>query len=140
MRDIGMFVIMVVINIIIFVAQLSVTNLAAETGVPAPNFGETPAYVKEFNKGINGNYTINEDYTGKLPTSNAGVMASIGAYLFPFQVLLNWLTGAPSMIMAFIMTVPNLLVAMKLPAAIAYILGFGWVSLAIMFLIMAVLK
>ena len=104
MRDIGMFVIMVVINIILFVLQLSASNLAAEVGRPAPSFGDTPAYIAEFDKG---NYTINEDYTGKLPTSDASVAASIGAYLFPFQVILNWLKNAPSMILAFIMTVPN---------------------------------
>jgi len=140
MRDAAMFIIMVLINIMLFMYQISLNEVAAETNTIAPNLGMQSSYVDSFNTGANGNYSLKDDYSDSLPQSDAGVLASIGAYLFPFQVLLNWLTGLPSMILAFFMTIPNLLAAMGLSPQLSFIIGFGWASLAIWFLIMAVLK
>lgn len=135
-----MFIIMVLINIMLFMYQSSLNEVATQTGTVAPDLGMQSSYVDSFNTGSSGNYSLKDDYSDSLPQSDAGVLASIGAYLFPFQVLLNWLTGLPSMILAFFMTIPNLLEAMGLSSQLAFILGFGWAALAIWFLIMAVLK
>jgi hypothetical protein len=136
-RELIAFLIMIMLNFLIFMSQTATQSLAAEANTTAPNFGYNNSYMDSFNSGGN---TLNSDYRSQLPVSNAGVLASIGAYLFPFQVLLNWLTALPGVIIAFFTAVPSFLVAMGLPSALSFAIGFVWNAAALLFLIMAVLK
>ena len=138
MREILPIIIMIVLNTFAFLAQVAVNEIAAEAGELPATVGAQSAYMQSFDSGSN--YTLNTDYTGQLPSSNTGVLATIGAYVFPFQVLLTWVQSAPLFITEFLTAVPNFLNQFDMPQAITWALSFMWFSAAIIFLLLAIIK
>ena len=137
MREFVAFLFMIFLNFLIFTSQTAVNNLAALSNDTAPVYSYTSSYMQGFDAG---NYTLNEDYSSQLPVSNAGVISQLGAYLFPLQVFLNWLTSFPAVILAFLTALPQFLVAMGLPAVLSWSIGFIWISAGTLLLIFAILK
>jgi len=137
MREFVAFLFMIFLNFLIFTSQTAVDNLAALSNDTAPTFSHANEYMESFDAG---NYTFNQNYASQLPVSNAGVISQLGAYLFPLQVFLNWLTGFPAVIMAFLFALPQFLIAMGLPAVLSWAIGFIWISAGTLLLIFAILK
>jgi hypothetical protein len=135
------FAIMVAINVLLFLSQVSVSALAVETDVVSPVFYEGNAFLEEYNVAeTEGNYTINSDLNRVLPTSSPSVVQDVQAFLFPLQVFLNWLLGIPSFIFALLMAVPNFLGMLGLPQAVAWALGVLWHSITAMLIVLTVVK
>lgn len=137
MREFVAFLFMIFLNFLIFSSQNAVNELAAISGDTAPTFSFASEYMESFNAG---NYTLNEDYASQLPVSDAGVISQLGAYLFPLQVFLNWLTSFPLVILAFLTALPNFLIAMGVTPVLSWAIGFIWISAGTLLLIFAILK
>lgn len=142
MRFVMMVAIAIFLQGIIFMSQQSLLLTAQEAGVTPPEFatdGGLTAFMNSFNSGSGSNYSIDsESYTTFLPSTDASSIA--GTFFFPFYALLNWIAGAVSFILAFLMAFHNLLVAMALPAYIIFFLDFCWYVIGSIVLLMQLVK
>jgi hypothetical protein len=138
MRTLIPLTIMIILQFLIYSSQASIDGIAKSENIASPVFSTQNALMKVI--GSDNQTVSSASFKNILPISDTGVLSTIGAYLFPFTVLLNWVTSAGTFILAFLMTIPNFLVTIGLPKALSYSLGFVWYAIATMFLILGVIK
>lgn len=139
MRVLVAFTFMMFLNLLIYASQLSINEIGTENGITGPQFAYTNTFMNSAK--LNGNNTLDTNvYKDMLPQSDSGIVATLGAYLFPFTIILNWVTSAGSFILSFLTAVPSFLVTMGLPSAISWALGFVWLSVATLLLLLGVIK
>lgn len=87
-----------------------------------------------------GNYTLDNDYNGELPTSTGTVSADSTGNFFTdtFSTFTTWIKEKTGLkfVENFIGAVPSFLVAIGLPKEISFILGFLWHSLTFFIVVM----
>lgn len=89
-----------------------------------------------------GNYTINEDISGKLPTGTASVSPDTGNFFTDiFATAKNWLleTTGLGYILAIVNALPNFLKALALPSIFVFVVGSIWHTFTLFLIVLLLL-
>lgn len=117
---------MVALQILLFSVQLAFGQISVETGQNAPViYNYQGSLLQTYD---NGNYTVRGNITDSLPSSNAGVQPQTNVFLFPFQVILNWIQSIPGVgyVIGFLNAFPNFLKILGLPVELSFMGGVFW--------------
>jgi hypothetical protein len=119
------FLFTVLINVMLFLTQSSVTHIAAETGETGIIINSNNEYITAFDYGG----TQNPDITGELPAAASGIEPGTGSFFVDtFVAFKNWLTGTTGFkYFSLMVNAPiNFLKNMHVPNELSYILGYLW--------------
>lgn len=135
------FMFMMCVNVLAFMSQQALLDVAREENVTAPTILSTPLYIEELNAGTSTNRSLDSSgFAGLLPNSSPSISENLQAFLFPLQVFLTWLLTLPSLILAFLTAVPNFLNGMGLPNAFVWALSTIWYIASVISLVLTFLK
>lgn len=128
------------LNLFLFLGQYGVDQVAASEGTSGPVFFTYDgSLISSYDAG---NYTLDEDVSGKLPTSQGSIEPESGnLFTDTFATVKNWFLESTGLgyLLGFVNALPNALKAFGLPAPIAFGIGFFWHALTF-FLIVAFIK
>lgn len=143
MRVLIAFTVMIGIQILLLMSQLSTNQMAAEIGVTTPSsFSPVETeFIKHFDQ-TPGNYNLtNYNYSSDLPViPDSTVSTIISVLIFPIQIIINWLETAFWAIYVFFATIPSLLTAMGVPSVFAFLIGVLYDGVAMMMLVYLFVK
>jgi hypothetical protein len=129
-----------ILNLFLWFGQTGVNEIAASEGVVGTTFyNYEGSLIKSYDTG---NYTLNEDVSGELPSGQGSIEPESGNFFTDtFSTIKNWFleTTGLSYLVGIVSAFPNALKSMGLPPVMAFGLGFFWHALTI-FLIVAFIK
>jgi hypothetical protein len=129
--------IMIILDVILFLTQTAVINVAAEEKVAYPVFytyKDSVLYSYD-----EGNYTLTNDISKDLPSAQGAVLPDSGSFFSDlFSSMKNWFLDFPGVkyVVSAITAVPNTLKMMGLPAEVSFALGAIWHVITFVLLIM----
>lgn len=129
--DIALAVILA-INMFFFLGQTAITEINPE-GQTFFNYEDS--MLGDFDMG---NYTLDEDVSGKFPQSESNVNPTTGnIFTDPFGTIKTWLfdNTAVKYLTGIVNAVPNFLKSLGLPPQIVWVLGAFWHGLTLFILI-----
>ena len=120
-------VVMVMINIMIFLGQTAITNVAADEGVTGPVFYDyEDSILKKYDAG---GYTLSNNVSSLLPAGQGEVVPNTGNFFTDmFSTVKNWFLDIPGVNYAVgvVTAVPSLISNMGFPDELAFALGALW--------------
>lgn len=119
--------IMIVLDVLLFLGQTAVTNVATEEGVASPVFyNYDDSVLKQYDAG---NYTLTENISGNLPSAKGAVLPDSGSFFSDLlSTIKDWFLDIPGVkyVVGVITAVPNSLKAMGFSPEISFALGAIW--------------
>lgn len=125
----------VFINLVLFLSQTAVCEVNPTN---CPEFYQYQGSALQ--KFDSGNYTLDQDFSGQLPTGQTSPSPDSGGNIFtdPFGTLKNWLlsTTGGQYVLLFLTAFPNAIEATGLPAEITFGLSTVWYAFAFLTVIL----
>lgn len=126
------------INLFLFMAQLAVTDIAADLGTSGSSFYDYESNI--FSDYDLGNYTVKDTYSDEFPITSSTVSADEGNWFTDtFTTIKEWFLDSTGLSygLAFINAVPNLLKVLIPVPAVAFAMGALWHIFTVFLLIMS---
>lgn len=128
------------LNLFLFFGQYGVDAIAEEEGTTGSQFfNYEGSLIQSYDAG---NYTLNEDVSGTLPSSQGSIEPDTNNFFTDtFATIKNWFLDSTGLnyFLGIVNAFPNVLKSMGLPAPMVFGLGFLWHALTL-FLIVAFIK
>lgn len=119
--------IMIVLDVLMFLSQTAITNVALAEGVTGPQFyNYENSVLHQYDEG---NYTLTQNVSGQLPTGQGAVLPDTGNFFTDlFSSIKNWFLDLPGVryVVGVVSAVPNTLKLMGLPPELSFALGAIW--------------
>lgn len=119
----------VFVNVYFFLTQTGINELNPDD--PTTFYHYEGSMIEDFDEG---EHTLNEDVTLKLPQSSQAVSADSGGFFTDtFSAIKNWLLDSIGIryLLNIINAVPNFLKSTQLPHEVAFVLGWLWHTMSL---------
>ncbi len=135
------------VDVILFLGQISSLNIATEYGLESSHFfNENESFIEQFNEGENGNYQIISNSSGILPTPEDSVSSETGnIFTDSAKSITNWLKDSTdgvitgfSYLKSFLGGPIRYLSIINAPSAFIFSLGALWYGLTLLLLILLI--
>jgi len=132
--------IMLCLNGWLMITQDALFDVSVSEGIASPKIYNRTSFMEELNLGNSTHPQLDTDYKSILPSSSPSIIQNIQAFLFPFQIMLNWVLTAPAVLVAFLTTVPTFLAGLGLPMGLVFALSVIWYMAGIVSVMLTFIK
>jgi hypothetical protein len=122
------------------ITQDALFDVSISEGIDPPDVYNRPAFMEGLNLGNSTHPQLDTNYSSILPSSSPSIIQNIQAFLFPFQIMLNWVLSAPAVLIAFFTTVPTFLAGLGLPMGLVFALSAIWYMAGIVSVMLTFIK